>query len=74
MLYFCAGLWYQFPGAGFRRRFPVRMSFMGITYLGMLSGRQDFVTLLTFETHGVPVFAQRRLLLGYTFAVTPHTN
>jgi len=26
MLYFCAGLWYQFSGTGFWRRFLVRMS------------------------------------------------
>lgn len=32
--------------------------------LGMLSWRQNLVTLLTFQAHGVPVFAKRRLLLG----------
>jgi len=36
-----------------------------ITNLGVLSGRQNLVAFLTFQAHCMPVFAQRRLLLGY---------
>lgn len=45
---------------GVARFVTVRVALM----LGVLSWRQDLVTLLTFQTHGVPVFAKRRLLLG----------
>jgi len=39
-------------------------------YLGVLPGCQHLVTLLTLEAHRMPVFTQRRLLLGCTRPIT----